>query len=207
MNINDLFPSKYLRASDLGDRQFHVTMAGLRTEQMPKQGKKGQTEQKAILFFRGTEKGLILSATNARTIAELHGPETNDWPGKRITLYVEFNVEAFGKKYNVVRVRPTVPLDANGTANDTHLPEDRGEINHDTDEEVAEETPDGDNLDNLIGEVIRREQQIHFESTPHRDNARKKHAGDSDLYLCSAVQLTAYLTYLSGKISRPETTA
>ena len=61
MNINELFPSKYLRASDLGDQQFHVTMAGLRTEQMPK--KKGSKEmvEKAILFFRGTEKGLILS--------------------------------------------------------------------------------------------------------------------------------------------------
>ena len=114
MNINDLFPSKYLKAADIGDQEFHVTIDRLALEQVRNQ--KGQFEEKPVLYFQGAHKGLILSGPNAHTIGALYGPETGQWPGKRITLYVAFGERHFGKTFNVVRVRPTPPPDSSAPA-------------------------------------------------------------------------------------------
>ena len=39
-------------------------------------------QEKMIVYFKDKEMGLVLNKTNAFRIAENHGEETNDWPGK-----------------------------------------------------------------------------------------------------------------------------
>ena len=78
----------------------------------------GGTEKKPILYFEetkakaepGKEKRLVLNKTNAMTIAKMHGHETDDWKGKRITLFPT-TVEAFGQTVDCIRVRDTIPGD------------------------------------------------------------------------------------------------
>jgi hypothetical protein len=41
-------------------------------------------------------------------IADLYGPETDQWTGKKITLYAT-NVKAFGKKEDAIRIRTAIP--------------------------------------------------------------------------------------------------
>lgn len=82
-NINDAFPSKYLRASDLRGAQPVVVIAHVSTEEVGK-----DREEKLVVYFHGKEKGLVLNKTNATKIATLTGSQDTDgWEGKSIRLY------------------------------------------------------------------------------------------------------------------------
>lgn len=105
MNIYDVFPSNYLRASDLNGRNFTLTIAEFAIESM---GHGAEEEEKPVLTFEGAKKGLVLNKTNAMTIASLYGPDTDNWIGQRITLYPT-NVRAFGKMQPAIRVRDAMP--------------------------------------------------------------------------------------------------
>lgn len=97
MNVKDLFPRRWLTAADLGTREAAVKIRELIQEKVG-------TERKPVLYFEGKHKGLVLNATNANKIAELHGDETDDWRGKKIVLYVA-TVKVAGEVKNCIRVR------------------------------------------------------------------------------------------------------
>lgn len=80
MNINDQFPSKYLKASDIKGKKVPLTVSHLTNEEIG-------GEQKVILFFQGKAKGMVLNKTNSMTIAASYGPETDGWVGQQIILY------------------------------------------------------------------------------------------------------------------------
>ena len=85
MNINDAFPSKYLAAAaDIPeDADLILTRREVITEEV---GQGEQAEQKPVLYFDGSKKGLVLNKTNAASIVSLYGPNTDTWLGKRIAL-------------------------------------------------------------------------------------------------------------------------
>lgn len=142
MNIDELFPSRYLRPADLSGREFHVTIANVRLEQVHV-ARSHRDEVKPVLYLERARKGLILSAHNAHTISGLHGPETDDWSGKRITLFVQPGVEAFGQVYDVVRVQPAVPPASAENSSDGTLPLEEDEV----DAGLIEELDDENELD------------------------------------------------------------
>lgn len=100
MKLNDIFPSKYLKASDIeGDTV--ATIKGVQMEQMKDQ--EGNEETKPVLHF--TEyKPMVLNMTNARAIESLYGDDTDVWPGNQVTLFV-VEVSAFGKTTPALRIR------------------------------------------------------------------------------------------------------
>jgi hypothetical protein len=98
MNINEAFPSNYLKSSDLQGSTPTVTMSHVTTEKMG-------DDTKLVLYFQGKEKGMVLNKTNANNIASLYGPETEDWHGKKITLAVAW-VDFQGRSVEALRVRP-----------------------------------------------------------------------------------------------------
>lgn len=82
-NINDAFPSNYIKASDLRGRGIVVEID--RVEFEPVGQKK---EMKPILYFAGKEKGLVLNKTNANKIIQITGSAvTEEWPGQNIVIY------------------------------------------------------------------------------------------------------------------------
>lgn len=101
MNINKLFPSKWVGATDLNGKTPTLTMKSVTIEQV---GAPPQTEEKPVIWFDKATKGLILNKTNAMVIAGLYGPETDNWPGKKIQLYTA-KVKAFGAVHDAIRVR------------------------------------------------------------------------------------------------------
>ena len=104
MNINDAFPSKYLKASDLQGRTISVVMSRVEKEDI------GKGEKKLILYFQGKQKGMVLNKTNANNISHLYGPDTDDWEGREITLF-EAMVDFQGKTVPALRVRGPQPKD------------------------------------------------------------------------------------------------
>lgn len=105
MNAGKLFPSKWLTAADLEDEDMVVTIKSLETESI---GQKGDEEDKPVLYFRELAKGLVLNKTNVTTIAKLLGDETNDWYGKKITLFPT-QVDFQGKQVDAIRVKSKLP--------------------------------------------------------------------------------------------------
>lgn len=106
-NINDAFPSNYLRASDLKGAQPTVTIDRVEYEEVGR-----QKDRKPILYFVGKEKGLVLNKTNANKIIELtSSPVTEEWHGFRLRLYATM-VEFAGDQVEAIRIKAAP---ANGT--------------------------------------------------------------------------------------------
>lgn len=105
MKISKQFPTKFIKAVDLDGRDITLTIARVVVERL---GQGNQAEDKPVAYFNKTNKGLVLNATIARSIAALYGDETDEWGGRRITVYPT-RVKAFGETHDVVRVRPEIP--------------------------------------------------------------------------------------------------
>ncbi len=101
MNINDMYPRKYASGLDLDGRAVTVTIAGIKKESMRPPGA-GPVE-KYVLYFRETPRGVVLTRILAGQIAAAVGTdETDQWTGKRITLYPE-TIPVAGQQRTVIR--------------------------------------------------------------------------------------------------------
>ena len=94
-----LFP--YVAGDSLVGHNVPVTIRGFSAEMIT--GEHGQ-EEGYILYFEGSDKGLILNKTNAKVLAKAFGPETDGWVGQEVILYSE-HIKAFGKMHNAARVK------------------------------------------------------------------------------------------------------
>lgn len=97
MNMNDIYPSKYLKADDLMGREVRVIMA---TVEMEKIG----DDNKPVLYFKGKDKGVVLNKTNASTIAAAYGNESEDWFDQPLILF-SVMVDFQGKVAPAIRCR------------------------------------------------------------------------------------------------------
>lgn len=80
MRIDEVFPSKFLKAADIKGKKIKVQIANWAMEEVG-DGKK------PVLYFAGKDKGLVLNKTNAQMIASVYGPELDDWVNCSIHLY------------------------------------------------------------------------------------------------------------------------
>jgi hypothetical protein len=80
MNINDMYPSKYIKSEDLQGQQVEVTCMSVTIEEV------GDKEHKPVMRFMGKDKGMVLNKTNALACASVWGDDTNAWGGQRATL-------------------------------------------------------------------------------------------------------------------------
>lgn len=98
MNVNEVFPSNYLKAADLQNREVPVVIDRVEMEQLG-------NDQKAILYFTGKQKGVVLNKTNAMNIAGAYGDDTDDWSGKPVVLFSVWT-DFQGKSVQAIRIRP-----------------------------------------------------------------------------------------------------
>jgi hypothetical protein len=103
MRISDLFPSKYLRASDLQGHTVRVKITSVEKVSM-RDPRTRQENFKAVVHFEGKQKGLVLNKTNASTLADSLGDETDEWIGREITLYPA-QVSVGGTPKDCIKVR------------------------------------------------------------------------------------------------------
>ena len=104
-NINDFYPSNYLRAADLGGKEVDVTIDRVTSEEFEQDGKK---RMKPVVHFRNTGiKPLVTNKTNAMLIATACGSEDySTWTGKQVRLYADL-VNFRGKVSEAIRVKRT----------------------------------------------------------------------------------------------------
>jgi hypothetical protein len=132
MRMSDIFPSKYVKAADLNGKTVTLTIKSLAVEDMLNHS--NEHERKPVLYFERATKGLVLNRTNAMIIVGLYGDESDEWTGKRISIYPT-KVRAFGTMQDAIRVREEIPAVAKPVAT-AAVVEERNDI--DDDEDVAD---------------------------------------------------------------------
>ena len=97
MKISAAFPSNYLKAADLQDRNVTVRMSHVKIETL-------NDDEKPVLYFVGKEKGIVLNKTNATNIAIAYGDDTAEWRDKEIILFPTM-VDFQGRSVEAIRVK------------------------------------------------------------------------------------------------------
>lgn len=97
MKMSEEFPSKYLKAADLQGRDVRATMANVEREKIG-------DDFKPVLYFKGKEKGVVLNKTNAGTISDAYGDDTEDWFDQPLILF-SVMVDFQGKVAPAIRCR------------------------------------------------------------------------------------------------------
>lgn len=106
MTFNEMFPSRFLSADSLMDknggyRDVTLTMERITTELI---GEGRDQKEKPVIYFTETKAGLVLNKTNGTSIKKLYGPNTDNWMGKRIVLY-KTEVQVGSEMKDCIRVR------------------------------------------------------------------------------------------------------
>lgn len=116
MRITEAFPSNYLRAGDLQDRNVTVVIDRVDMEEIG-----GSGDHKPVIYFQGKEKGMVLNKTNAANIAVAYGDDTDNWSGGEIVLFPAM-VDFQGRSVAAIRVRvpPRKPGNGAGRAAPGH---------------------------------------------------------------------------------------
>lgn len=102
MNIYKTNLFKYIAGDSLVGKSVPMTIDRVVIEEV--EGQNGKKEDKLVVYFAESAKGMILNKTNAKRIAKLFTGETDEWKGKIVELYTE-PVKAFGENHNALRVR------------------------------------------------------------------------------------------------------
>jgi hypothetical protein len=101
-DYDDLYGSRFLGAADLKG-PAKATIDRVEEEVFSRDGK--SVRAKAVLYFRGASKPIVLNKTNASTLAHAYGKDFSDWPGKMVEVRPEtttFN----GKVVAALRLYP-----------------------------------------------------------------------------------------------------
>ncbi len=99
MKTADVFPSKYLRGSDIDGRELTVTIGHVVIEDV------GGDDKKPVVYFKGAEKGVVLNKTNWDRIVHVSGSDDSDeWTGVKVLLYTEL-VTFQGKTAPAIRIK------------------------------------------------------------------------------------------------------
>jgi len=101
MKIDELYPSRWLKAADVATPVL-VTIKDVRHEEV------AEGEKKHTLHFVGEIKPMVLNRTNAATVAEVCGDDTDRWGGKQIVLF-STKVQFQSKLVDAIRIRPPRP--------------------------------------------------------------------------------------------------
>ena len=97
MKMSEEFPSKYLKAGDLQGREVRVIMQNVEREKIG-------DDTKPVLYFKGKDKGIVLNKTNAGTISDAYGDDSDDWFEQPLILF-SVMVDFQGKVGPAIRCR------------------------------------------------------------------------------------------------------
>jgi hypothetical protein len=101
---DEVFPSKYPKASDLNGKPIAVVIESAVQETLKTLDGKEQT--KTVLYFKGAKKALPLNMTNWDAVAAATGEDdTARWPGHTIALYPS-TTKMKGETVDCIRIRP-----------------------------------------------------------------------------------------------------
>jgi hypothetical protein len=102
--VNEVYKNtgEYLKAEDIGPNLWTVTIASADMKTWD------NGDRKIVLTFTELDKIFPLNVTNARTVADIHGGDTDFWIGRQVMLFT-VPVSYEGKTVQGIRIRSAAP--------------------------------------------------------------------------------------------------
>jgi len=133
MKFDELYPSKYISASDLpgGEEWVAVRIVGFDTHEVRDFRNPGRNKDLHVIHLKGWEKPLVLKKVIGEPLCSLFGTrEMDDWIGRRFGIYAT-TVNVGGTTKPAIRVAPQLPPEEpepnHGAERDVRLIGDVGE--------------------------------------------------------------------------------
>jgi hypothetical protein len=98
---DELFPARFLKAGQLGEKKPTLTIKAVERELLPNAA--GKDEARTLLSFVETSRELGINRTNGELLLALFGREVQAWRGKQVTLF-RSKTKAFGKTEDCIRI-------------------------------------------------------------------------------------------------------
>lgn len=102
MKLDQMIESRYLKQSDFPQPAL-LTIKGVSRVNLAAEDE--IPEYKWTLSFVEKDKPMVLNATNLKRAFKAAGDDTDLWPGKKIVIYVDEEVEYAGKVVGGLRIR------------------------------------------------------------------------------------------------------
>jgi hypothetical protein len=107
MRLDDMIESKFLKQTDIPTDRL-VTIAGIKRENMAREDE--APEYRWTVKFKELDKPMVCNQTNLKRIFRICGDDTDEWPGKRVVVYTDPDIEYQGKVVGGLRIRaPKTP--------------------------------------------------------------------------------------------------
>ena len=116
-DLDACYGSKYLSATEVGDRKIRTRIARVRKQALQQQG--DGTRTKFVLSLANIDKELVLNATNKTSLVDGLGRNPANWIGAEVGIFTEPTIMA-GKATRGLRLRvlnrPSEPAQASKPA-------------------------------------------------------------------------------------------
>lgn len=110
-DFDEMYEGRFLKAGLFKGRDVTLTIVNVEVEALEQE--KGGARKRGILYFRETDKGLVLNRTNGECLKALFGRNLTEWVGKRVTLFpAEYRNNFDPDATHAIRVRGTPELSA-----------------------------------------------------------------------------------------------
>jgi len=116
-----MFPSEYLRAVDLLNKEHIVTIEEIVKRDLV--GTNGEHSDKWCVRYVGTKRWHVLNITAGIVLSGLYGEDPNNWIGKSIIIYPTKD-RSYGKIVDCIRIKEEIPK-GGGDDKDRLYKEDR----------------------------------------------------------------------------------
>lgn len=87
LTYDQLFPGRFIKAGEMDGKSVTLTIADVYLDHI--EGEDGREKPQAVVAFRETKREWALNRTNGICLRALFGDQTDDWVGRRVTLYPE----------------------------------------------------------------------------------------------------------------------
>jgi hypothetical protein len=101
-DVDLCYGSKFLSATELGDRKIRTRILKVKKEAL--RGQDGKEKNKFILSFSNLDKSLVANATNIKTLVDALGKAPSSWLNADVAIFTEPTMMA-GKPTRGVRLR------------------------------------------------------------------------------------------------------
>jgi hypothetical protein len=105
--VNEMLESRFLKQGDIPD-EIMVTVEAVAKKNVAREG--DDPELKWLVKFVEFKKPMVLNATNIKRLKSACGSDdTDDWRGKKVSLYTDPDVEYAGNITGGLRIRAGAP--------------------------------------------------------------------------------------------------
>jgi hypothetical protein len=88
-----------LKAADIKGKEVRVVIDRGEIEEMQ------DGEHKPVIYFQNKEKGVVCNRTNADTLSETYGDNTDAWAGRQAILFTTKTQNPQGRTVDGIRIR------------------------------------------------------------------------------------------------------